>query len=1010
MLSPLPSSAATATPASTSSSTTTATAKAANHDDDAAIVDDVFAFSPIATAILSPSYHIQRVSHSFLQAWQLRAADECVGRDILSLIRERKLWGTGEEEVAHLQQALRTAVDTRAVQTVARRDHADDPPSSSAAAAGLAQTPSIRIVPVFRADSLLALVFEWLFKVQPVFSPPSHKPLYEHRTSGSATTLTYRARPDQTTTHDDDDERGPTSSSSSSNHSDRTQIAGSQPSPAPETKLIGSLSLDDPFRTLIQSVKDYAIFLLDVHGRISTWNAGAELHKGYSSAEIIGKHFSIFYSPDDVAAGKPQRELDDCLRDGNVEDEGWRYRKDGSRFWANVTITALYKNGVHVGYGKVTRDMTERRAAELRLIAAYEESAKLKSDFLANVSHEIRTPMHGMLSACSLLLDTPLTPAQHEVATIIDESGHVLLRVLNDILDYSKLASGNFSIHTDVVGIASIVASVVRSAQPTLPPSVRLQLVLASDLPRAVQGDPLRFRQVMQNLVGNAIKFTDRGHIRVSTFVRHQDEDTYLILTKVTDTGIGIPPDAVPALFAPFTQVDNTTKKRFQGTGLGLSICKSLAELMGGEIGYEPNPDRQGSVFWFTAQFRKIKSLTQLKSDADVTAEHIQRRQSLSPVGGSSRPRPWNAPPAEERQQPERATLPTTTATAPALAPAPAPAPAAEPTSPLATADVAVPLDRDATIGTTTDKNEVESSPEFTVKFMSSPLSTPATTPSSELGPLSPSKDIKLLAGLMPAGYESLAALAHPPLVTAMKDGGTQTADDIDRPADCFFMTRQSEPAPAPAPAPTPANVTTATTTKTTTTTTTITGADTCSDSADSPPHNNEHAGSSGDQQKQQQSSEQAARAADAAIQEEALRRLRARAAGKRLLVVEDNVINQRVMLGMLRSFGFDPALVALASDGAQAASQVEVAAAAAAEGGGMFDLVLMDINMPVVDGHEATVQIRRAGHSVPIVAMTAYALQGDREQCLACGMDDYVAKPVKKALLVEKLLAWLPE
>jgi len=153
------------------------------------------------------------------------------------------------------------------------------------------------------------------------------------------------------------------------------------------------LSTDEAFRILVQAVKDYAIFFLDTHGNIATWNTGAELHKGYKKEEIIGKHFSIFYGEDDLRAQKPAKELEICLQDGRVEDEGWRYRKDGSRFWANVVITAIYKNGSHVGFGKVTRDLTERRAAELRLIAAYEESAKLKSDFLANMSHECVFPL-----------------------------------------------------------------------------------------------------------------------------------------------------------------------------------------------------------------------------------------------------------------------------------------------------------------------------------------------------------------------------------------------------------------------------------------------------------------------------------------------------------------------------------------------------------------------------------------------------------------------------------------
>ena len=189
------------------------------------------------------------------------------------------------------------------------------------------------------------------------------------------------------------------------------------------------LDTSDTYRILVQTVKDYAIFMLDTKGNVKTWNAGAALLKGYSQEEIVGKHFSTFYTDEDIIAEKPRKEIEICLREGKVEDESWRLRKDGSRFWANVILTTVYRKGVHIGFSKVTRDLTERKAAESRLISAYEEAAKLKSAFLANMSHEIRTPMHGMLSALTLLMDTSLTPEQRELGGIIEESGYVLLEV-----------------------------------------------------------------------------------------------------------------------------------------------------------------------------------------------------------------------------------------------------------------------------------------------------------------------------------------------------------------------------------------------------------------------------------------------------------------------------------------------------------------------------------------------------------------------------------------------------
>ncbi|KAK3388324.1 putative histidine kinase group protein [Sordaria brevicollis] len=528
------------------------------------------------------------------------------------------------------------------------------------------------------------------------------------------------------------------------------------------------LSTDEAFRILVQALKDYAIFLLDTKGHIATWNTGAQLLKGYTREEIIGKHFSIFYGKEDLDIKKPDMELDICLREGRVEDEGWRYKKDGTRFWANVVITAVYKNGVHVGFGKVTRDLTERKASESRLIAAYEESEKLKSDFLANMSHEIRTPMHGMLSACALLLDSPLTERQRDIVNIMDESGQILLQVINDILDYSKLASGSFAVSSDVVGVASIITSVVRGVQTTLPPAVHFELFLAPNLPKSVQGDPLRYRQIVQNIVGNAAKFTDKGSIRVKASVHSEDSDSYTLLTEVIDTGIGIRESASASLFTPFSQFDLTTTKRYKGTGLGLSIAKSLAELMGGRIGYRPNPERHGSVFWFTARFKKIKSLEQISD--------------------------W--------------------------------------------------------------KHQM------------------AAKDGSPISPVQP--DVTVL-------QKRLASVAN----------------------------------------------------------------------------------------------------------------------RKSILLVEDNIINQKVMLGMLRSLGFKS--IELAADGAAAVKMVTGKPVG-------YDLVLMDINMPILDGHEASQKIRDAQVKVPIIAMTAYALKGDREKCLEYGMNDYVPKPVDRKYLIKVLATWLLE
>ncbi|KAL4972409.1 Two-component system protein A [Aspergillus desertorum] len=361
--------------------------------------------------------------------------------------------------------------------------------------------------------------------------------------------------------------------------------------------------MNETYKILVDTVKDYAIFMLDPTGHIATWNAGASVLKGYKAEEIIGKHFSILYSPADRASGKPNMALGVCLREGRMEDEGWRYRRDGTRFWANVLITPIYQFGQHVGFVKVTRDLTERKEAEARMIAAFEESSRLKTDFLANISHEIRTPMNGMQIALTMLIDTGLSPEQREHANIIQDSMSLLLQIVNDVLDYSKLSSGSFSLHADMLDIREIVAAVVRNCRPSLKEGVELTTDISPDLPARLSGDPLRYRQILQNLVGNAVKFTEKGSVRVTISCSTDEQDSSaLVKTEVTDTGIGVPDSAINTLFTPFSRFANSAARKYQGTGLGLSICKSLAELMDGTVGYAPNPQAPGSVFWFTVK------------------------------------------------------------------------------------------------------------------------------------------------------------------------------------------------------------------------------------------------------------------------------------------------------------------------------------------------------------------------------------------------------------------------
>jgi PAS domain S-box-containing protein len=387
------------------------------------------------------------------------------------------------------------------------------------------------------------------------------------------------------------------------------------------------------FRLLVEGVKDYAIFMLDPSGRIATWNAGAERIKQYRANEIIGQHFSKFYTAEDIAAGKPENELQTAKRAGKYEEEGLRVRRDGTTFWASVLITTLRnKTGELVGYGKVTRDLTERRAAEERALdaarrAAAEEAgrheaelreaelkglaAKLraqtkelearsleaeesrqradeanraKSQFLASMSHELRTPLNaigGYTDLLSMELSGPLTALQLEQLRRIKRSQEHLLGIINDILNFSRIEAGQLTYELGPVAIHKVVDSVAAMILPQAR-SKGVTLDFRDCDERIVAwADRPKVEQIVLNLVSNAVKFTDAGgKITVSC----KDEVEGSVRIRVHDTGSGIPQDQLDAIFEPFVQVGRTLTSHREGAGLGLAISRDLARAMGGDL------------------------------------------------------------------------------------------------------------------------------------------------------------------------------------------------------------------------------------------------------------------------------------------------------------------------------------------------------------------------------------------------------------------------------------------
>src|SRR4051812_11221761 len=355
------------------------------------------------------------------------------------------------------------------------------------------------------------------------------------------------------------------------------------------------------FRLMVESVVDYAIFMLDAEGRVASWNAGAQRISGYELHEIVGQHFSRFYPREDLERQKPRWELEVAAAEGRFEEEGWRLRKDGSSYWANVIITAVRDDdGRLLGFAKVTRDLTERARVEAELIrakVAAERASEAKSQFLANMSHELRTPLNSLLILARLLADNQggnLSPKQVRFAQTIHASGMDLLSLINDVLDLAKIESGAInSIDINTARLDDLAADLEHGfRQVAQDKGVQFAIHIDPAAPPTIRTDTTRVKQVLKNLLANAFKFTKAG----SVTLRIAPDAPGWIALSVTDTGIGIAEDKQQVIFEAFQQADGTTSRHYGGTGLGLSISRELARLLGGEIRLVSRPG-EGSTF-----------------------------------------------------------------------------------------------------------------------------------------------------------------------------------------------------------------------------------------------------------------------------------------------------------------------------------------------------------------------------------------------------------------------------
>jgi len=344
------------------------------------------------------------------------------------------------------------------------------------------------------------------------------------------------------------------------------------------------------FQTVVESITDYAVFMLDPHGNVATWNAGAERIKGYRAAEIVGHHFSRFYPPDAIAAGRPSHGLEVAAAHGHFQDEGWRVRQDGTQFWASVTITPVHDaTQALCGFIKITRDMTERKRLE-----ELEASTQRLSVFIATLAHELRNhlaPLRNSIGVLQTLPDPP--PALAQCRDAVNRQVGQLTRLVDDLLDVGRITAGKVELDARPVTVRDIVCRGVESIQPKL--AARGQWIRV-DLPAdsvVLHGDDARLVQVLHNLLDNASKFSPHGG-RIDVGARLDGQS---VAIHVVDHGVGIAPGALETIFDLFEQEGASGRAPSDGFGLGLAICRSFVELHGGRIIAESDGPGHGATF-----------------------------------------------------------------------------------------------------------------------------------------------------------------------------------------------------------------------------------------------------------------------------------------------------------------------------------------------------------------------------------------------------------------------------
>lgn len=663
-------------------------------------------------------------------------------------------------------------------------------------------------------------------------------------------------------------------------------------------------------RLIIDTALD-AVITMDSAGVITEWNAQAEQMFGWSSHEVIGRDLTETIIPPALQEAHRQgltRYLHTGPRPIQAGLVEWTARhRGGQEFPVELSIAPLQLDGAVI-FSAFIRNIASRKEAERSLtsyaqqleqsnreldvaLAQAQAATEAKSSFLATMSHEIRTPMNGIIGMTGLLLDTDLTPEQREYGQTVRQCGDHLLMLINDILDFSKIEAGKLTLeHIPFEPRLAIEESLKILAERASSKGLNLASLFHADVPRTLTGDPGRLRQIIMNLVGNAIKFTEEGEVVIQVALEAQTERDATLRITVSDSGIGIPEDVQQRLFQSFSQADASTTRKYGGTGLGLAICKRLVELMQGSIGVTSRPG-EGSCFWFTVCLGKaaeapspaassrgaLVGVRVLIIDDKVTnrsvLEQLTRRWGMEPMlidGGASL----------------RGML-------------------------------------DAHAGT----------PPYDVALLDVDMETDDALELAKALKCRPNWAAIPVVLLTSVGRRGDAG-------TARQAGLSAYLTKPIREAQLYDGLMAVMQAPRPGPVTAPALVTRHT-------------------------------------------------VAEAQAN-----------AGRRILLAEDNLINQKVAVRLFERLGYRVDVVASGLEAVEALRRVD------------YGLVFMDCQMPHMDGFQATMAIRTSeagGRHTPIVAMTANAMQGDRARCLAAGMEDYVSKPITREAVMGILQRLLP-